>query len=61
MNSRILESSIHELLEVIKPAQEDWRVRFQVIDDLKNVVESVESLRGWLYSVSLSFTHALYP
>lgn len=51
-----LESVINVILTVIEPHQEDWNTRFQVIEELRNVVVSVESLRGCLspcFSLSL--------
>uniref|UniRef100_A0A2N9FEH1 Poly(A) RNA polymerase mitochondrial-like central palm domain-containing protein n=1 Tax=Fagus sylvatica TaxID=28930 RepID=A0A2N9FEH1_FAGSY len=41
-----LEHVLKEILEVIKPRQEDRVSRSQVIDELRGVIGSVESLRG---------------
>ena len=38
-----------EILEVLKPKQEDKATRDQVINELQEVVESMQSLRGNLY------------
>ena len=44
-----LEHILEEILEVLKPKQEDLTTRAQVISELRRVVESVQSLRGNLY------------
>ena len=44
-----LEHILVEILEVLKPKQEDLATRAQVINELQEVVESVQSLRGDLY------------
>ena len=44
-----LEHILEEILEVLKPKQEDLATRAQVINELRRVVESVPSLRGNLY------------
>ncbi|KAM7492003.1 hypothetical protein LguiA_034924 [Lonicera macranthoides] len=41
-----LDLTIRDILHVINPSQEDWAIRFQLIEELKSVVQSVESLRG---------------
>jgi tRNA nucleotidyltransferase (CCA-adding enzyme) len=41
-----LEHVLKEILEVIKPRQEDRVSRSQVINELREVIGSVESLRG---------------
>ena len=42
----VLEPTLKAILDVISPQQEDWAVRFKIIEDLKDVVRSVENLRG---------------
>lgn len=42
----ILEPTLKDILEVVKPLREDWEVRSKIIEELKDVVTSVESLRG---------------
>lgn len=44
-----LEHILEEILEVLKPKQEDLATQAQVISELRRVVESVQSLRGNLY------------
>lgn len=44
-----VESTLQEVLEVIKPLREDWVTRQKIIDELREVVQSMESLRGNLY------------
>ncbi|EOY18090.1 hypothetical protein QUC31_006632 [Theobroma cacao] len=41
-----VESTLQEVLEVIKPLREDWVTRQKIIDELREVVQSMESLRG---------------
>lgn len=41
-----VESTLKEVLEVIKPLRDDWVTRFKIIDELREVVQSLESLRG---------------
>ncbi|GAB4831840.1 Protein heso1 [Ancistrocladus abbreviatus] len=42
----MLELTLNEILYVIKPIKEDWETRIHVIDELREVVNNVESLRG---------------
>ena len=44
-----LEHILVEILEVLKPKQEDLATWAQVVNELQEVVESVQSLRGNLY------------
>lgn len=55
-NNRTLDLIINDVLTVVKPQQGDWAIRFQIIDELRRVVESVESLRGYLPQ-NLSLSH----
>lgn len=41
-----LDPAIRDILYVINPSREDWAIRFRLIEELKSVVQSVESLRG---------------
>lgn len=41
-----LEHILKEILQVVKPQQHDRSTRDQVIEELRIVLESVESLRG---------------
>ena len=43
---RVLEPTLKDILNGIQPLREDWVVRFKVIEELEDVVKSVESLRG---------------
>ena len=50
MNSHSqVESTLKEVLEVIKPLREDWVTRYKIIDELREVVQSMENLRGKFY------------
>ncbi|CAH2058702.1 unnamed protein product [Thlaspi arvense] len=42
----ILDPTLQEILQVIKPTRADWDTRIGVIDQLRSVLQSVESLRG---------------
>ncbi|KAK6135881.1 hypothetical protein DH2020_030368 [Rehmannia glutinosa] len=42
----LLEVTIRDILRVISPSKEDWAVRFHIIDEVRNIVGSIESLRG---------------
>ncbi|KAB2085269.1 hypothetical protein ES319_A05G390200v1 [Gossypium barbadense] len=47
MNSQNqVESTLKEILEVVKPLHEDWVTRFKIINELREVVQSIENLRG---------------
>ncbi|KAE7996727.1 hypothetical protein FH972_001425 [Carpinus fangiana] len=45
-NYSTLEHVLEEILQVVKPLQEDLQTRTRVIDELRRVIGSVESLRG---------------
>ncbi|KAL0303768.1 UNVERIFIED_CONTAM: protein HESO1 [Sesamum radiatum] len=42
-----LELAIKDILRVINPSKEDWSVRFHIINEVRAVAESIESLRGF--------------
>lgn len=42
----LVEPTLKDILSVINPLREDWDTRFRLINDLREVVESVESFRG---------------
>lgn len=42
----VLEPILKDILGMLNPLREDWETRMKVISDLREVVESVESLRG---------------
>lgn len=54
----MLDIVLKDILQVVTPLQEDWQIRFAILNDLRSIVESVESLRGEL---SRSFVSALNP
>jgi len=54
----MLDIVVNDILQVVTPLQEDWQIRFAIINDLKSIVESVESLRGEL---SRSFVSSFNP
>ncbi|KAL6541809.1 hypothetical protein OROGR_011295 [Orobanche gracilis] len=47
-NYNLPEVTVRDILRVIKPSNEDWSVRFHIINEVRAVVGSVESLRGGL-------------
>nr|XP_023920033.1 uncharacterized protein LOC112031578 [Quercus suber] len=53
-------STFEEILEVLKPKQEDLATRAQVINELRRVVESVQSLRGAAVEPFGSFVSNLF-
>ncbi|KAK4579251.1 hypothetical protein RGQ29_029076 [Quercus rubra] len=55
-----LEHILEEILEVLKPKQEDLTTRAQVISELRRVVESVQSLRGAAVEPFGSFVSNLF-
>ncbi|XP_050250560.1 uncharacterized protein LOC126697563 isoform X3 [Quercus robur] len=55
-----LEHILEEILEVLKPKQEDLATRAQVISELRRVVESVQSLRGATVEPFGSFVSNLF-
>ncbi|CAN4101548.1 unnamed protein product [Withania somnifera] len=42
----LLDHTLHNILHSINPSEEDWSMRFQLIQELRAVVESIEILRG---------------
>ncbi|KAG5557829.1 hypothetical protein RHGRI_007913 [Rhododendron griersonianum] len=56
----MLEPTIRDILRVISPLGEDWSPRFQIIDELRAVVQSVESLRGATVEPYGSFVSNLF-
>lgn len=43
-----VELTLQNILQAINPSNEDWAVRFHIINEVRAVVGSVESLRGLL-------------
>ncbi|KAK7285168.1 hypothetical protein RJT34_19929 [Clitoria ternatea] len=61
MNRRgMLDTVLNDILQVVSPLQEDWEVRFAIINDLRSIVESVESLRGATVEPFGSFVSNLF-
>lgn len=47
----LLEPTLRDILCMINPSAQDWSVRFQIIDELRALVEPIESLRGiWCFA-----------
>ncbi|TYH00405.1 hypothetical protein ES288_A10G273800v1 [Gossypium darwinii] len=61
MNSKNqVESTLKEILEVVKPLHEDWVTRFKIINELREVVQSIENLRGATVEPFGSFVSNLF-
>ncbi|XP_065872244.1 protein HESO1 [Euphorbia lathyris] len=56
----ILEPTLRDILEVIKPLREDFVVRSEIIEELKYIVSSVESFRGATVEPFGSFVSNLF-
>ncbi|EEF38140.1 zinc finger protein, putative [Ricinus communis] len=56
----VLEPILRDTLEVIKPLREDWAVRSKIIEELKDVIASIESLRGATVEPFGSFVSNLF-
>ncbi|XP_040999627.1 protein HESO1-like isoform X1 [Juglans microcarpa x Juglans regia] len=55
-----LEHVLKEILQVVQPLHEDQEKRYRVIDELRRVIESVESLRGATVEPFGSFVSSLF-
>lgn len=42
----LVEKTLQKILTLIKPNNDDWAVRFHIIQEVRDAVETVESLRG---------------
>lgn len=61
MNSNYsLALTLRDILHVVNPTQDDWSKRFQIIQDLRSVVESLEILRGATVEPFGSFVSNLF-
>ncbi|VVB02763.1 unnamed protein product [Arabis nemorensis] len=56
----ILDPTLQEILQVIKPTRADWDTRINVIDQLRTVLQSLESLRGATVQPFGSFVSNLF-
>ncbi|CAH8376412.1 unnamed protein product [Eruca vesicaria subsp. sativa] len=56
----ILDPTLQEILQVVKPTRADWDIRITVLDQLRNVLQSVESLRGATVQPFGSFVSNLF-
>ena len=41
-----VEQTLRHILQVINPTRDDWEARFHIIEDVRDAVQTVESLRG---------------
>ncbi|XP_059628091.1 protein HESO1 [Cornus florida] len=55
-----LELALRDILHVINPLPEDWSTRYEIINELQAVVQSVESLRGATVEPFGSFVSVLF-
>ncbi|XAR66245.1 Polynucleotide adenylyltransferase [Bertholletia excelsa] len=58
--SGTLELTLRDILCVINPSEEDWSKRFQIINELRAVVQSMESFRGATVEPFGSFVSNLF-
>lgn len=56
----VVETLLNDILKVIVPSWKDWSRRFEVIDELRKVVQSMESLRGATVEPFGSFVSDLF-
>ncbi|KAL1217793.1 Protein HESO1 [Cardamine amara subsp. amara] len=56
----ILDPTLQEILQVIKPSRADWDTRIRVIDQLRDILQSVECLRGATLQPFGSFVSNLF-
>ncbi|XP_073293190.1 protein HESO1-like isoform X2 [Primulina huaijiensis] len=56
----LLELTLRDILRMINPSGQDWSVRFQIINELRAVVEPIESLRGATVEPFGSFVSNLF-
>ncbi|EXC19388.1 hypothetical protein L484_010405 [Morus notabilis] len=59
-NGVLLEHTLKEILAVLQPESNDWVARFQVIEELRRVVDSLESMRGATVEPFGSFVSNLF-
>lgn len=61
MNSHdILELTLNEILHVVNPLREDLEIRMQIIEELRNAISTIESLRGATVEPFGSFVSQLF-
>ncbi|CAK9323789.1 unnamed protein product [Citrullus colocynthis] len=60
MNGFMLDRVMKDVLRVVEPLQDDWAARFQIINELRDVVQSIESLRGATVEPFGSFVSNLF-
>ncbi|XP_074357612.1 protein HESO1-like isoform X2 [Apium graveolens] len=61
MNSySLVEKTLQRILILIKPKDDDWAVRFHIFQEVRDAVESVESLRGATVEPYGSFVSNLF-
>ncbi|KAI3472630.1 hypothetical protein Pfo_031021 [Paulownia fortunei] len=56
----LLELTVRDILRVINPSKEDWNFRFHIINEVRAIVGSVESLRGATVEPFGSFVSNLF-
>ncbi|KAK2968542.1 hypothetical protein RJ640_009387 [Escallonia rubra] len=45
--NNLLEFALRDILNVINPSRDDWSIRFRIIEELRDDIQSIESLRGF--------------
>ncbi|KAK1382220.1 TUTase domain-containing protein [Heracleum sosnowskyi] len=56
----LVEQTLKNILSLINPTKDDWAVRFHIIEDVRDAVETVESLRGATVEPYGSFVSDLF-
>lgn len=55
MNGYMMDRVMKDIIRVVEPSQDDWKARFQIMNELRDVVQSIESLRGSAYVLPVLF------
>ncbi|WOG88171.1 hypothetical protein DCAR_0207405 [Daucus carota subsp. sativus] len=55
-----VEQTLRHILQVINPTRDDWEARFHIIEDVRDAVQTVESLRGATVEPFGSFVSNLF-
>ncbi|XP_057804061.1 protein HESO1 [Salvia miltiorrhiza] len=55
-----VEQTLNDILRAINPSKEDWTIRFHIINEVRDVIRSIESLRGGTVEPYGSFVSNLF-
>ncbi|KAL8050302.1 hypothetical protein ABFX02_06G074300 [Erythranthe guttata] len=56
----LLDLTIRDILRVINPSKDDWSFRFEIINEIRDIVGSIENLRGATVEPFGSFASNLF-